>query len=138
MFFFGTVVGMLILISLTAITDRLLLQHVNWQTNLFFMSIMILLAYTIIKKPVKLKESVVLFKKHPMSTAFTVLNVASTVFILLAIAIPEALVALVIPLRRTSTLFTSIFGGLLFHRNRNVVSSTCLMKLSGTYVLLHM
>lgn len=116
-YFFGTVLAMLITISLTAVTDKLLLQQVNWQSNLFFMSIIILIIYTIIKKPIKIKESILLFKKHPLSIVFTITNVISTVFILLAIAIPESLVALVIPLRRTSTLFTSIFGGLLFHED---------------------
>ncbi len=119
-YFFGTVLAMLIIISLTAITDKVLLGFVNWQTNLFFMSIIILIIYTIIKKPITIVQSVKLFKKHPLSIAFTVTNVISTIFILLAMSIPSALVSLIVPLRRTSTLFTSIFGGLLFHEDHLV------------------
>ena len=43
------------------------------------MSTIILIAYTIIKKPIQFKESVQLFKKHPMTMVFTSLNVLSTV-----------------------------------------------------------
>lgn len=116
-YFFGTVVAMLITVSLTAVVDKILLQEVNWQTNLFFLSFIILFLYSLMKGPKKLVESVKLFKKHPVTIGFVILNTLSTMFVLLAIAIPSALVSLIIPLRRTGTLFTSIFGGLLFHED---------------------
>jgi len=40
---------------------------------------------------------------------------ASYYFIILALSVPLALVSLIVPLRRTSTIFSSLVGGILFH-----------------------
>ena len=53
--------------------------------------------------------------KEPETLVIAIFTIVSNVLVLLAIAIPTALVSLIIPLRRTSTLFSAIFGGLLFH-----------------------
>lgn len=135
-YFFGTVFAMLTTISLTAIVDRKLLAQVNWQTNLFFISIIILITWTIMRKPKIISSSLKTFAKHPLSVAFGVLQAISTMFILLALTIPTTLTTLVITLRRTSTLFTSIFGGLLFHEDHLVKKVSCVLVMLLGIVLI--
>lgn len=137
-YFYGTILGLLVTISLVAIVDKMILTQVNWQTNMFFMSFIILIIYIIVKKPPMFFSSIKLFKSHPLTIVFTITNGISTILVLLAIAVPGSLVALVIPLRRTSTLFTSIFGGLLFHEDHLLkkVASIVIMLIGVTLILI--
>ncbi len=112
------VILMLVVISLTAIADKKILNQVDIYTNMFFTALLIftsLLIYYL--KTSNLKSS---FKKvitQPNTLVISILAIASTFFILLAIGTPGAMVSLVIPIKRTSTLFSSILGGILFHEN---------------------
>lgn len=114
--FFTQVVILLSVFSFAAISDKLILGEVNVYTNMFFTSFFILyglIFYYIRAK--KLKQSLNIFNQSQTVLLISTLTIISNFLILLAIAIPTAMVSLIIPLRRTSTLFSSFFGGLLFH-----------------------
>lgn len=106
----------LISISFTAILDKIMLQEINISTNLFFTALIILIILTgYYIKEKKLVQSIKFIKKEPETLLIGVFHIISIFLILGAIAIPSALVSLIIPLRRTSTLFSSIIGGIMFH-----------------------
>lgn len=114
--FFLLTIIMLITISLRAIFDKVILEKVNVYTDMFFISIIIttiLFIYYLYEKnlPKILKNG----KNEPDLFIIAVFSILSNFFILLAIAIPTALVSLIVPLKRTSTLFSSLVGGYLFH-----------------------
>jgi transporter family protein len=113
--FFVQVIVLLILFSLTATADKLVLQHINVPTSLLFTSIAIFIACMIRYSPKLTWKAISLFKTHPKLFLLSFVNLISTGLVLLAIAVPGSLVSLIIPLRRTATLYTSVFGGLLFH-----------------------
>ena len=52
---------------------------------------------------------------QPQTLIIAVFMILATFFVLWAISLPTALVSLVVPLKRVSTLFSSVFGGILFH-----------------------
>jgi uncharacterized membrane protein len=128
--FFLSVLIMLIMISFVAVFDKVILRTLTWETNLFFTALVVLVFYTLWKKPATVIQSVRLLGSHPKTIIFSVLNTFATMFVLLAIAIPATLVSLVVPLRRLSTLFSAIFSGVLFHEKhmlKKIGSITCML-----------
>lgn len=116
-YFYGVGLLLLIILSLAAISDRLILMQVDVGTNIFFTALFVLvglLAYEI-KEGKFLLGDIKKIKEEPKILFFSAAAVASTFFVLKAISIPSALISLIIPLRRTSTLFSSLVGGMLFH-----------------------
>ncbi len=114
--FFILAILTLVTISLAAVFDKLILKEVNVYTNLFFNAVIILFVLSIYY----IREGYFLnalkdIKREPETLVISVFTVISLYLVLVAIAIPSALVSLIIPLRRTSTLMSSIFGGILFH-----------------------
>lgn len=113
--FFVIVFLMLVFMSFTVITDKVILVNVNVYTDMFFTSTLafsfMLLYY--LKKGGLLDTVKSTFRKETLAICF--FSMISNFLILMAIAVPHALVSLIIPLRRTSTLFSAMIGGLLFH-----------------------
>ena len=118
--FFIAVLVMLAAFSLAAVADKLVLAQVNIQTNVFFTAVLVLIILATYYKPKSIIESVKQYKTTPQTILFASINTLSTLFVLLAIAIPTALVSLIIPLRRSATLFSALFGGLMFHEDHVV------------------
>lgn len=109
--------SMLFIISITAISDKIIFQRgLNVYTNMFFTAIFIFIFLTIYYIYNNHFENTIMnIVKEPETLIISFFSVLSTFLILLAISIPTALVSLIVPLKRISTLFSSIFGGLLFH-----------------------
>lgn len=107
----------LIVISFAAIIDKSIAKSgINAHTNIFFtatFSVIALFLYYLSKK--KLKTTLVEIKKYPIVALIAFIAFFSNIFVVSAIAIPDAKVSLIIPLRRTSTLYAAVFGGILFH-----------------------
>ena len=104
------------LFSLAALTDSLILDIVNVYTNLYFTSIIVFLVsigYYLYEGEFKKVCKNVFYQ--PQTMIISIFAILSNFLILLAIAVPGALVSLIIPLRRTSTLISSLAGGILFH-----------------------
>ena len=120
--FFLPAILMLIMISFTAIFDKLIFENnLNIYTNMYYTSLIIflsLLIYYYKTNHLKLAFKNIIYE--PTTLLISVFALISTFFILTAIAIPTALVSLIVPLKRVSSLFSSIFGGMLFHETHLV------------------
>ncbi len=114
--FFITTAVILLLMCFAAIFDKIILKTVDVYTNMFFTSIVILavmasLHLKQLKYPIQAIREIL-----TMPVIFVaVFSILSNFMILFAMACPNTLVSLIIPIRRSSTLFSSLFGGLLFH-----------------------
>lgn len=116
--FFLQSFSMLVIISITAIADRIILKQVNVYSNIFFTSSIILIVLVIYYIHEKiLMSSIKDIIYEPETFLISVFTNISTFLILIAIGMPTAILSLVIPLKRTSTLFSSLIGGILFHEN---------------------
>jgi len=66
----------------------------------------------------------------------TLASFFSDFFLVLAMAVPGALVSLIIPLKRTSTFLTALIGGRLFHEHRLFLKLVgCLIMLAGVLII---
>ncbi len=101
--------------SLATFLDKIILKEIDVYTNLIFVSFFIIIAlivlYTFQGKKEVLKKSL----KNYYLTFVSLIFLFSYIFILKAVAIPTAYISLITPVKRTSTLFTSLIGGILFH-----------------------
>ncbi|MBC8495487.1 EamA family transporter [archaeon] len=130
----------LVIFSMTAVLDKMILdKYASIITYLFVFTIFKSINFIIIesykhgfseikndlKKDFKLllPDSILLFFGH--------------VFYLLAVAAPGASISLVIPIKRMSTLFTTIFGGSLFHeKNLLIKVLACIIMIWGAVFIL--
>jgi len=119
--FHMSVFFMLLAFSLAAVSDRLIFEQIGQGTvpvitNLFISGTIVfipLLIYYIFKG-----EGKEVFKfsfKFPKTMLVGFFTILSNFLILLAISLPNALVSLIVPLRRMSTLFSAVIGGMIFH-----------------------
>ncbi len=109
---------MLIVISFCAVADKMILKIVTVETDLFFTALLIfagMLFYNI--KTKNLIESFKEIKSNPLILVMSLFMAISNFLVLSAIAIPTAMVSLVVPVKRSSTLFSSLIGGVLFHES---------------------
>ena len=114
--FISVVLIMLFGLSFAAIYDRLILSEVNVHTNMFFTAFII--SFFMIIYYIKESSLIKAFKntiREPETLVISFFTIISNFLVLFAISIPTALVSLIIPLRRTSSLFSAILGGLIFH-----------------------
>ena len=115
--FYILVLIMLISVSFSAIYDKKIFnQGLSVASNLFFTGAIVftfMLIYYLYEGHLQK-----VFKKmltEPETLLVGILQNFSTILILFAISIPTAMVSLIVPLKRTSTLLSSVFGGLFFH-----------------------
>lgn len=135
--FFILVIIVLITISLRAILDKITLAKANVITDLFFTGlfifIILLFYYAFSKRELSIVEKAMY---NPLIFLIALFGIFSNFFILLATAIPIALVSLIIPIRRISTLFSSLMGGILFHEEKLFSKSmTIIVMLLGFFLI---
>jgi uncharacterized membrane protein len=134
---------MLIAASILAITttlDKYLIStRMNFITYLFFINIfqsINLIIYDVVKYGKKdfIKD---ILKDFKLLSLDAFLLFISNLFYFMAVSIPKAPISLIIPLKRTSTLFAVIFGGSLFHeKNLLVKVFGCIIMIWGTIFIL--
>lgn len=115
--FFIKISILLTSLSLVAVFDKTILTNgVNVYTNIYFTSLLIFIIISIyfVRQNYFIRACRRCIKQ-PQTLVIGFIAVIDTFTILSAISLPGALVSLIIPLRRTSTLFSAFFGGLLFH-----------------------
>lgn len=123
---------MLIFLSSTALVDKIILNSgVSAITTLYFTSVLSLTlfsTYFIYKKNffISLHHLV----KQPQTLVIALIGFFDMLVILTALSFPQALVSIVIPLRRCSTLLSSLLGGMLFHETH------LLKKLFATSIMI--
>src|SRR3989344_4108549 len=129
----------MIFVSISALLDKYLINYVNIYTLLYIpfllMTIfMIIIQFTIYKGYQDIKHSIKYGGYWLIISAIVILISDFTYF--LAVAIPGTFISLIIPLRRLSTLFSTILGGAIFH-DKFIVDRIvlCLFMLVGVYLL---
>lgn len=137
--YFIYVILSMIFVSISALLDKYLINYVNIYTLLYIpfllMTIfMIIIQFTIYKGYHDIKHSVRYGGYWLIISAIVILISDFTYF--LAVAIPGTFISLIIPLRRLSTLFSTILGGAIFH-DKFIVDRIvlCLFMLVGVYLL---
>jgi transporter family protein len=126
--------------SITATMDKLIVgSYVNQWTYLFLLMIFrsgFLIAVETYQN--SFKEIIKDIKKD-----FKLLSINSTslfiadILYLSAVAIPGAMISLIIPIKRMSTLFTTMFGGRMFHENNLLVKVlACIIMIWGAVFIL--
>jgi drug/metabolite transporter (DMT)-like permease len=109
----------LVEISVLAMVDKLIMGETNVGTNLFFTSLIVLSSFLIYSA---FRRSVLQNFKNmvaqPRALFVPVMTLFANSLVLFAMAIPGSLVSLILPLRRTASFFTILFGGFIFHEKR--------------------
>ncbi|MFT4327005.1 MAG: EamA family transporter [Candidatus Woesearchaeota archaeon] len=129
--FFVYVLLMLLALSGNGIIDKYMLsQGVSVQTQLFYTFFFITLFV-----PIFAYKHI----KHALTydrIGVSIFGIVSTYLVLFAIAMPSTLISLVVPLRRTSTFMTAIFGGVLLHESHMKLKIlSILIMLTGVLLL---
>lgn len=137
--FFIKVFVVLIAAGSATITDRIILEEgVSVITALYFTSLIIFLVLSVyfIKEKIFF-ERVKKLITEPQTIIIGAIRTLDLGVILYAIAQPAALVSIIIPLRRTSTLLSSLFGGMLFHEShlQRKLFSTVLMIIGVIFIV---
>ena len=131
----------LLAFSIASILDKKILGNgMDVITYLFFFFIFISLNFVLldiyrfgVKELIKnVKEN---FKLHLLSAVMVFLTHSTY---LLAVSIPASQISLIIPIRRTSSLFTTFFGGKLFHEHNLLVKTlaSIIMIWGAIFILL--
>lgn len=132
------VLSMLFIISITAISDKMIFNNnINIYSNMFFTSFILLFfisVYYIYNK--KFTNLFTFIKTNPSILVVSSFSIASTFFVLMAISIPTAMVSLVVPIKRVSTLFTAIFGGMIFSETHLLKKSFAIITMLLGIVLI--
>lgn len=126
--------------AVTATIDKFLIKTVNYQTMTFLLLFFLAVNYFIALsykyngwKDIRfaLKEGKFLL------FLVSILLVASNIAFFAAISIPSAFVSLVLPIKRSSTLVATIFGGELFHE-KNVFrrAVACIIIILGVILII--
>ena len=115
--FFLYALILLIMMSLTSVLDRILLETgMSVYSNMYFTSVFVFVfvsAYFIKKR--NFMERVKKMIKEPETFSIGIIRFVDSFIILTAISLPGVLLSLLIPIRRSATLFSAIGGGILFH-----------------------
>lgn len=130
----------LIIFSITATLDKLIVtKHTDVFTYLFFFTLYKTLFYlTLQTYRHGFREIINDFKKDGrLIITNGVTDFTGHILYMMAVAMPSAMIALVIAIKRTSSLFTTIFGGMLFHeKNLKIKITACTIMLMGAVLIL--
>ncbi len=125
--------------SFCAVLDKIILKEVEPYTFLSFTFLILTVHYVLIQflKYDGLKDIKHAFVngKH-LIFIVALLMLFSDVFYYMAVAIPGAMIALIIPVKRTSTLVATIIGGRIFH-DHNLLHriAACVVMIAGVVLV---
>lgn len=138
--YFLYVILSMIFVSIAAIIDKFIIKYVNIYTIIFvpfvLMTIyLLIIQFTLYKGFQDVKHSLINGKYWIIISAITIL--LSDLSYFSAVALEGTLISLIIPLRRISTLFSTILGGAFFHEKFILDRvSLCIFMLMGVYLIL--
>lgn len=138
--FFILIIISLIGNSISAVLDKIIIQHINYYSLLFvfylFLSLMFLAILLFLDS---LKSLQKLFERNNLIIVLliTFAALSADISYFIAVAMPSTLIVLIIPLRRLSTFFSTLIGGRIF-RESNVLykSAVCLVMVVGVYFVI--
>ena len=115
--FFMYAFVLLTMMSLTSILDKIILDTgIGVYSNMYFTSVCVFFFVTVyftIKR--NLKERLIKMVKQPETFSIGIIRFVDSFVILTAFIVPGVIISLLIPIRRSATLFSAIGGGLIFH-----------------------
>ena len=129
----------MIFVSFAAVIDKFIIKFTNIYTAIFIpfllMSIyLLIIQFTLYNGFKDIIHSLKFGKYWILISAITILLSDYTYFS--SVAIQGTLISLIIPLRRVSTLFSTILGGALYHEKFFVDRvAVCIFMLMGVYLL---
>ena len=129
----------MIFVSFAAVIDKFIIKFTNIYTAIFIpfllMSIyLLIIQFTMYNGFKDIIHSLKFGKYWILISAITILLSDYTYFS--SVAIQGTLISLIIPLRRVSTLFSTILGGALYHEKFFVDRvAVCIFMLMGVYLL---
>ena len=129
----------MIFVSFAAVIDKFIIKFTNIYTAIFIpfllMSIyLLIIQFTVYNGFKDIIHSLKFGKYWILLSAVTILLSDFTYFS--SVAIQGTLISLIIPLRRVSTLFSTILGGALYHEKFFVDRvAVCIFMLMGVYLL---
>ena len=129
----------MIFVSFAAVIDKFIIKFTNIYTAIFIpfllMSIyLLIIQFTVYNGFKDIIHSLKFGKYWILISAITILLSDYTYFS--SVAIQGTLISLIIPLRRVSTLFSTILGGALYHEKFFVDRvAVCIFMLMGVYLL---
>ncbi len=137
--YFIYVIISMIFVSVAAVIDKFIIAYANIYTIIFvpfaLMTIyLLIIQFTLYKGFQDIKHSIINGKYWIFISAITIL--LSDLSYFGAIALEGTLISLIIPLRRLSTLFSTIIGGVFLHEKFILDRvSLCIFMLMGVYLL---
>ncbi|MFH1770902.1 MAG: DMT family transporter [archaeon] len=145
--FFKSKVNMFMMIamiafSVTATLDKFIVGMLNVQFIAYFVLLNLFMSIIYILYDAYLYGTKEIFrnlkKDYKLLAASAVLLVVGQLSYMKAVSIPGAMISLIIPIKRTSTLFSTIIGGKLFHEKNLLlkVLSSIIMIWGAVLILL--
>ncbi len=136
--YFLVVLGTLLLWSFCPVINRLVLFEVDSLSYLFFFVQFIFVIQVVMLVVTRRYSGVIQLTKKswPLLCLACFCWIVSDLLHLAAIAVPTAVVSLVMPAKRVSNLFTVVLGGNLF-KERNLVlkAGACTLMLAGLFII---
>ena len=136
--YFLAILATLVLWAFCPVLNRIVLLEIDTFSYLFFFTMFIcIIQLVILVLFSRYKDVGVIIKKNWLLLIMAGLCwVISDLLHLYAIAIPTAMVSLIIPVKRISNLITVIIGGTLF-KEKNLVSKSiaCSIMIAGLFVI---
>ena len=136
--YFFAVLATLVLWSFCPVLNRVVLLEIDTLSYLFFFTMFIcIIQVVLLVSCSRYKYVTTIFKKKWFLLIMASLCwVISDMLHLYAIAIPTAMVSLIIPVKRISNLITVIIGGTLF-KEKNLISKSaaCVIMIAGLFAI---
>jgi len=130
----------MIIFSITATLDKFIVSnYTNFLSYFFLLTIFKMINFVALETYQHGFGEIIgdLKKDFRLLTITAVFAFFGHIFYLLAVSIPGAAISLIIPIKRTSNLFTTIIGGKLFHeKNLLIKVLSCIIMLWGAVFIL--
>ncbi|MFO8016612.1 MAG: DMT family transporter [Candidatus Woesearchaeota archaeon] len=130
----------LVFISFCAIIDKIVVRTVDIYSYYFLQILLIAIIFISLKyrKEGGLMDIRLALRRDWLGFIVAcALVVVSDLFFLKAISVPAALIVLVVPIRRLSTLVSAFIGGEIFHEKALKLKLTaCVIMLAGAYMVI--
>ena len=128
----------LLLTSISAILDKVVIRYTNYYTILTFFYIFITIFFLpilLIKK--RKKDIIYAIKQTPLLVILvSIFMLVADISYFIAVAIPTTLISLIIPVRGFSTFFSTLIGGRLFREGHVIKRSIiCLIMIFAVYLI---
>jgi transporter family protein len=125
--------------SISAILDKIILKHTNPETTMYFFYFLISTIFFVIIIIKKLLANLIKsIKTNALNLMFVgIFAYLSDLTYFFAVSNPKTLISIIIPLRRLSTLLTTLIGGSMFkEKNLFYKGAICCIMIFGVFLVI--